>query len=1240
MPDPGAAAGTGAPSVDLVLVLAGYPACKEELGELRDEGLFDLPDLWVSVYLAGRSVCEEPVAEAGARAAEAGGASSASCFGSRALEPPELLLQLHEAISAAELGSGLANSSILTLPESQTLAPPVGEDASDLCRAVLAAAREETERRLRFSDWLKGVKRVPLPEGPCDEDRPDTAVYRRLADTLDPSRCDVPSLLYCLCEQVASSLSGRGTDAAGSGDLTADNTGRSEAVAESCPEGHSGAAFSEGGFDAEAAACGEPCGHPELSHGDAVAGGSVGRVLEEPPPGSTDGGTCVLPYLDKSALLYTGHELPGGVGLADAVLHLISHLRAPGVSRAGFPVSAPLTKAQRSATRGRACCLLPEIPVAEIEEVRLHCEFEKLLEAAQPERRWCLADRLVHERIPAALLAPTLLEASQLEGFADTAYLPGRDCLLLALHHRAPPGRALWHSWAGDLLASKPLCPEPSFSDWWHQVAQSAEAGGPPPPAALLSQDARQVGYCRAVEKLLVPGGGSVILRTSLQRGLREPLPRPQARAAAGGSSGRLDVHGADKCSTEAPSSALTAPPRFELRSARVMHDGLTFGIVTDARWAQRVLQLRRAREEVEQAQEQATELPDIDALRQAQGLLPAEPEQAEESENVEDQRATTPKSAVGETTAKQRLEDLRFGVFWVAFRDGARCTARVHHERPWYPAEETAYDAATSRPGVLMTYTPTSGLVVQVFSDGSVQQLLRPRPQKSGTVGLAQGTAAPDAHEAPTTGLAQGGACGAVVSQTVTPFGVVVRSLLSGCSEIYHPDGTRAVRSPAAPGMHLEAESGLQPCAPEHSPVLREEPGHWRVTRPDGRRFGRSATLPAVAGSEAAGGPPGIDPAPLMPSEGAAVDAGAAINASATVEYALAPLAVTEMTDPHTGQRISTDAEGLLVVEDSEGLSRVCILPDGTRITRRQHAEGFQVLVEGGGAARATCHVSSRSLVEVECDDGARLQVVPQRLNHRGELVASEPGGASTNASALLRRRDGGRVTSRGDGVVEVLGGRAAAAADGPEAQGTVGARPGIYAARVDEDRLAVRDRDGNTFEVRGDQAADFQLAVSMGDDFPSPRCTAPGLPFRHPDASYLPLPEEAPPPRLFVIHGDGEAEELLPAGEVEEVLRQVVEDPSAVVLQGEPMGPPLEACRCHTVLRAATLGPATSPLGTLLLPPVVAAARGLSLNSAQSTQPGAFTEFRQFVEHPPTSDKRRAAVRAFAAAGDARPR
>eukprot|EP00913_Durusdinium_trenchii_P022640 g21263.t1 len=148
---------------------------------------------------------------------------------------------------------------------------------------------------------------------------------------------------------------------------------------------------------------------------------------------------------------------------------------------------------------------------------------------------------------------------------------------------------------------------------------------------------------------------------------------------------------------------------------------------------------------------------------------------------------------------------------------------------------------------------------------------------------------------------------------------------------------------------------------------------------------------------------------------------------------------------------------------------------------------------------------------------------------------------------------------------------------------------------AQVDYDRIYLRDDDGNHFEVKGDQSLDFKLSVSMGDDFASPRCVCPQKPFKHPDASFLPLPEQAPQPRLFIVYGDGEAEELLVRRDFEE------EEGSGWdrIMHMDPVNVPMRPLELpHGI--CGFVEPPPSPLKRT------------------------FTEFRQFIEYPELTEQK----------------
>lgn len=271
-----------------------------------------------------------------------------------------------------------------------------------------------------------------------------------------------------------------------------------------------------------------------------------------------------------------------------------------------------------------------------------------------------------------------------------------------------------------------------------------------------------------------------------------------------------------------------------------------------------------------------------------------------------------------------------------------------------------------------------------------------------------------------------------------------------------------------------------------------------------------------------------------------------------------------------------------------------------------------------------------------VECADGTRLEVVPQRVGSNGELVLADPTAVnefeswSTNASVLVRRREGSVVLSKGAGDVDIMSSVDVAANGIMSASKTIGRRDDLYTAYVDGERLNMKDRDGNSFEVRGgDQSVDCKLAVSKRDECPSPRCSKPQQPYQHPDAKLLPLPQNAPPPRLFIVYGDGEAEELCLTREAREVLRVAKEDPEACVTEDERMSRPMESCQCHTIYKTVTLDPVRVP--PLAAPPAVAGFHGAGAHAGPASlrPPRTFTEFRQFIEHPAITDEERAAFR-----------
>ena len=73
-----------------------------------------------------------------------------------------------------------------------------------------------------------------------------------------------------------------------------------------------------------------------------------------------------------------------------------------------------------------------------------------LLQPPQPERDFkdLHRTRTHHERVPKELLSHTLFKCiTQNEYLLNTRYYPRHDAVLLVLHYRSAPGRALWSRW-------------------------------------------------------------------------------------------------------------------------------------------------------------------------------------------------------------------------------------------------------------------------------------------------------------------------------------------------------------------------------------------------------------------------------------------------------------------------------------------------------------------------------------------------------------------------------------------------------------------------------------------------------------------------------------------------------------------------------------------------------------------------------------------------------------------------
>jgi len=560
----------------------------------------------------------------------------------------------------------------------------------------------------------------------------------------------------------------------------------------------------------------------------------------------------------------------------------------------------------------------------------------------------------------------------------------------------------------------------------------------------------------------------------------------------------------------------------------------------------------------------------------------------------------------------KKWLHLQTFGVFWLSFPDGSRISVCMDHARQVPDVGEESSERALvlgdGNVGVRLTYVTALSRRITVMSDGSVVQ--------SDTVsehGPVYGKPVP------------GGQDDAEISRTVTTGGVIIRELLSGRREILHHDGTFCWRNPhvhelaaraaSARGSHRDLlQSILKEYredrfifndVPPSDELVLGLPGHWIVVQPSGKRFGRMPMEVLIseekAAAEAKEMAKGLDGSQVGSQAGSPQktpdpsDSGDNLNpierwmewlgeydpqlVEGFLEYQLSHASCQIFTDPHTRQHVAISEHAVQYYEEEDGKQHVALFGDSTRMVWRKTENGSEISLES--PRRVTVQVSRhtdayvpKSKLKLFCLGGVILEVVPQEVNEKGELQQADPRSTKPvrNAAVLLRHPDGHLVRSVGLGVVDVISRSEVRRKGGErEAQKAVD-RDGIYSAECARDVITTMDDEGNAFEISS-SAVDIKLAVSISGDeqLPSPRCENPKKPYLHPDAGFLPLPTAFPEPRLFVVYGDGRAEELLSEQTALDIIRSSQNDQRNSVEVTE-LQPPSCGVRAHTLHLAGT--------------------------------------------------------------------
>eukprot|EP00930_Biecheleria_cincta_P044938 TRINITY_DN30967_c0_g1_i1.p1 TRINITY_DN30967_c0_g1~~TRINITY_DN30967_c0_g1_i1.p1 ORF type:complete len:1572 (+),score=357.35 TRINITY_DN30967_c0_g1_i1:89-4804(+) len=1203
------------PRVDVLFLLREAPS-PEELQEISSEGLSGdgTVNLWAAIYLAGNTF------------EEADSISQVMC------ESPELPTMFYKAIHSAPSGSDMANCTVCTIKDSHLLAfaPPKqelaeGEEAEApgpelepverVQAAVLQQLASEADALARFRAWVRAADKRQIPDLPALDSEDPTAgitedrLYHRMMNSVDQAYHDVPLFLHCLTDQVERTLS-----------KNAQQTEDEVAMA-SLKE------------------------YLGISSSRALSSGMAPRPASQPGSGAVrEQNGPLLPLLDTAACRHTlgaGAKLEGQPVLG-SVHKVLAKVSVPGSGRSGLPEAAIHSAAEREALAHRFYPFAPKVPAADLEQMLLLHAFQDLLAKAQPERSWCFADRIWREQIPRHLLGQVLEAALRNEPFVDTAYLPRHDCLLVALHHRSMPGRVMWHKWEGDLLADKEaakwqspaLTTLPTFNDW----AQVFGAGIPgmkgtaiPQPKTILENiDGRDLGYNAVVEKLASPPDGSLILVSCTEHGLRQNFPEPS----------NLPL-------TQA-SSRFSAPSRSSRCLARVFKEGLTFGIVEDVSWNRWQL------------------------LEQAASLAP---HSHKEETGVSEER---PASPGGEALAGSMLPfaGAWLGLFWLSFPNGARLTTRMHHENALQRGVLRGGGAEMSLPpmGTLLTYSMAVGQVIQVFSDGSV------------CLSWPGSKAQPEAAKTlcSTTAITPGCAQDFETVRHITPFGSLIRTLVSGRTEVFHSDGTTATRNPTcgelqqkldklrvSPGSAGSVEllsRMLKVYQEQHEEPLQKRPcdrvvaagipGHWVVVQPDGKMHGRAqvplspttsmaepaeqvekGSRPSTVNDEQRPDQPATSTAGVRPLQD--ILGGELVDDGTIVEYPIDGVSSALQVDLLTRHKARTNSRGYASFEDPEGAQKVSVHADGTRITRSFKEYGCEIEIYKEPLALVRCEIRDADLpdssadtplatmtgpglqVTVDCADGTRIQVIPKTMDGCAisPLLPDEQDWTanSCHASVTCEDHEGNTVIALGDGQVQIL---------------TAAHSEWGYRAHCNEAKLvlAVGESDGDAFVIDGNQKLTTPTLPGGVDAPLSPRCIKGNKAYCLPveDAT---LPEPVPPPRLFVVHGNGDAEEVLPAARAHELLQAAQDDPLATVVGPQPLADHLAKCQSHTIFKMRLPDSVAVPqMGSVALPEsvdggasicsvITQASQQASLQASQQSQlvnSGAVTEYRQLIEYP----------------------
>jgi len=1155
--------------IDGIILLHGF---EEDLPQWLQEA--DQLPLHAVLYLDGTTI-EDVEIEEGVKERQ-----------SRTLGPPEVINALKDILPTLPNKHWGRNVRVSEcLPEAETMVPPPtppeeeGKPPAETEGEVpIGSAKEGSQAEedvpkgpalleniwnfienyaTEWYDFDEWKNRINKREVNRYEGKISTAWYKTLMDSAPSYTYDVNTFLYCMVEQVERNL---------------EQIGEEEDTAVASLDAY----FQE----AQLNACVENPQDDDRQNDDGDSG------MHEEDLRRLDNGACVeaesrAPVIcctDKISQKHYGRRLFGGISQVEVCKQVVEHTRCTGYpSRLNFP--KPLTEQEMSAERHRIYPFMIDLTPIEIERAMLLQALENMLTRIGSPGN--VAARLYHEKIANKDLVQLLNSALESEPNMDIEYYPRHDLIMIVLHRPVlSEANAAGHLWCA------PNSCEVSFNDIHGEKAGYIEQNKN---TELLDLPCEEYAYPQVIEKVGV-AKCSVWMQIKMCRGLD------------------------NKTQT----------------FSRVFAKGLRLRLYKDERW-DNLAQLFSTQfpDEIPILEHPVPEQ-EVDENGEPIGDPPEAPEMSEEEkqERIDGaaERTAAERARLLEVVPRAKIcveEDSVNYIFSLC--DGTvrrKCLYGIQFD-----------DCKIDELVPTVSFCLPNGQCVEALPNE--QRLSIHWPTEILQKSLLQQTPGVQCAGKSPPHFQPGSSLDIEMERLILLDGTVVRRLLSGRREVFYSDGTSSFRNPTSEEIQASLDSLHRDVPEDYFGFLRNlvlttleyelgddrvmqdgYPGHWIVTKLSGVKTGRMFSPPVEIpeeeppaqeeGEEAPPPPEGEEEegekeekTPPEPTIEEILEAynPLRVGDGNYIEYTLKSCPINSQVDAWTAETSYVTATGLLVLDDCTGDKRICIHPDGTHVT--YSIKEKKVIVE------------HKNGICVECKNvgGDKMKL---RATFQNDVIVnlySSPTQVRKDCSPVLCDIAGPRLRARmcDDGIVVLEGG---IASDPTQ----------TFIVNLMKQTMRLEDEDGvNSFILHSDQRLEIENNTKGGQDVLQTIVQEDAEPMIIKPETDTAMATMQVSPRIFLVHGNGEAEELVTLGLVEEVVKDAF-DAGGTVLQDQPLGPPMQGCTAHTIFLPSSSQP--SKLETIAPVTLPRSIRVKDTSNEKEDSRFNYVSFRQFIEYPKMYD------------------